>query len=78
MSDEVPIRVSEIVTQLSPDGADAPLQELFEPVYGELRRVAQPYLGERQGHRLQATAVIHAPQAWRKRELAPGRPLESR
>lgn len=38
----------------------SPPQELLELFYAELRRLAQHYmLGDRQGHSLQATAVVH-------------------
>lgn len=41
-------------------GSASALNELFESVYGELRRIAQAYLnGERPGHTLQATALVH-------------------
>jgi RNA polymerase sigma factor (TIGR02999 family) len=60
MSSELSSRVTEIVAQLSHDGDGASPQELLELVYGELRRLAQHYMrGERQGHSLQATAVVH-------------------
>ena len=43
----------------------APGSELFELMYGELRRVARRYLGrERRNHTLQPTALVH--EAWMK------------
>jgi len=45
------------------DKRPAPANELFPSIYGELRRVAQRYLGrERQDHTLQPTALVH--EAW--------------
>jgi RNA polymerase sigma factor (TIGR02999 family) len=42
------------------DGDEAAVGELVPVVYGELRRLAQYYLqGERPGHTLQATALVH-------------------
>jgi RNA polymerase sigma factor (TIGR02999 family) len=41
----------------------APADELYPAIYGELRRVAQRYMGrERQNHTLQPTALVH--EAW--------------
>jgi RNA polymerase sigma factor (TIGR02999 family) len=41
----------------------APPNELFPVIYGELRRVAERYLGrERRNHTLQPTALVH--EAW--------------
>ena len=43
-----------------PDRHQATAAELFEQVYGQLRRIAQERLrGERPGHTLQATALVH-------------------
>jgi RNA polymerase sigma factor (TIGR02999 family) len=40
-----------------------PADELYPAIYGELRRVAQRYMGrERQNHTLQPTALVH--EAW--------------
>jgi RNA polymerase sigma factor (TIGR02999 family) len=40
-----------------------PADELYPVIYGELRRVAQRYMGrERQNHTLQPTALVH--EAW--------------
>ena len=51
------------VTQLLADwshGNDAALNELTPLVYEELRRLAHRYMsGERPGHTLQTTAVVH-------------------
>jgi RNA polymerase sigma factor (TIGR02999 family) len=45
------------------DKRPGPANELFPSIYGELRRVAQRYLGrERQNHTLQPTALVH--EAW--------------
>jgi RNA polymerase sigma factor (TIGR02999 family) len=45
------------------DKHPAPANDLFPSIYGELRRVAQRYLGrERQNHTLQPTALVH--EAW--------------
>ena len=42
------------------EGDKAALDELMPVVYDELRRLAQNYLsGERQGHTLQTTALVH-------------------
>lgn len=41
-------------------GEEGAVENLFPLVYGELRRVARRFLeGERQGHTLQATALVH-------------------
>src|SRR5262245_17456300 len=43
----------------------APASEMFELMYGELRKVARRYLGrERKNHTLQPTALVH--EAWMK------------
>jgi RNA polymerase sigma factor (TIGR02999 family) len=43
----------------------APGSEMFELMYGELRKVARRYLGrERKNHTLQPTALVH--EAWMK------------
>ena len=49
-------------SHMTADGP-GPANELFPSIYGELRRVAQRYLGrERQNHTLQPTALVH--EAW--------------
>jgi RNA polymerase sigma factor (TIGR02999 family) len=46
-----------------PTRRPAPPDELFPVIYGELRHVAQRYLGrERKNHTLQPTALVH--EAW--------------
>lgn len=45
---------------LASGGSREAVQSLFPIVYGELRRLAQGYVaGERQGHTLSATALVH-------------------
>jgi RNA polymerase sigma factor (TIGR02999 family) len=47
------------------EGGPVPQSELFPLMYGELRKVAQRYLGrERRNHTLQPTALVH--EAWMK------------
>jgi RNA polymerase sigma factor (TIGR02999 family) len=48
-----------------PERGPVPQSELFPLMYGELRKVAQRYLGrERRNHTLQPTALVH--EAWMK------------
>ena len=61
MADDRASRVTEIVASLSGSGSDPRrADELMPLVYDELRRLAERYLrGERRGHTLQATALVH-------------------
>lgn len=55
-------RVTAIVAGLSREGADPPVsaEELLPLVYDDLRRRAALYMrGERPGHTLQPTALVH-------------------
>lgn len=55
----------------------APQTELFPMIYGELRKVAQRYLGrERQNHTLQPTALVH--EAWMKLQKERGAEWQGR
>jgi len=59
---EARVRATEIVASLSGGEAltEATSEEMFSLVYGELRRLAERYMrGERPGHTLQATALVH-------------------
>ena len=62
MAVEARVRATEIVASLSGGEAltEATSEEMFSLVYGELRRLAERYMrGERPGHTLQATALVH-------------------
>jgi RNA polymerase sigma factor (TIGR02999 family) len=58
------------------DGDEAALGRLMPLVYAELRRIARRYLrGERSGHTLQPTALVH--EAWIRLQ-GDDRPLQNR
>ena len=55
------------VTRWSNDSGEHPDAEMFARLYGELKKIARTRMqGERQGHTLNPTAVVH--EAWMRVE----------
>ncbi len=60
MATDVRERLSQVVSELDGGGREHSLEELFELLYPELRRMAGKFMAEeRKNHTLQPTALVH-------------------